>query len=172
MELLDEIRAAFPAMPYPGDDVLSKCWCDECAWEVRNLRGKSWKQTRVEDFNAGDGGRLSLNAFRYYLPAQLQFAVEHPDELHFASEVIAHFVAVAGESDTKAEAIHKTVSRLSKPQRTTLVHFFQWVESQGWQAPLHINAAIKAAGDGIVEPISADEVCAWARAKQAGKKAP
>jgi hypothetical protein len=39
MDLLAEIRAAFPVCPYPGDAVLSDCWCDECEFSVRNLRG-------------------------------------------------------------------------------------------------------------------------------------
>src|SRR5262249_36736479 len=92
MDLLAEIRAAFPKTSHPGDHILSDCWCDECAWSVRNLRGKSWKQLRVEDIS-GDGGNLSLRAFCYYLPGLMCLAVQHPDELSLASTIIGGFIA-------------------------------------------------------------------------------
>src|SRR5689334_12412010 len=60
MDLLAEIRAAFPAIPYPGDATLSDCWCEECAWSLRNLRGKSWMQLRIEDGIGGEGAILSV----------------------------------------------------------------------------------------------------------------
>ena len=46
--LVEKIRAAWRVLPYRGDHVLSDCWCEECEYSVRSLRGKSWKQiTRV-----------------------------------------------------------------------------------------------------------------------------
>lgn len=126
--LLAEILAAFPPTPYPGDRMLSDCWCEECAWSVRNLRGKSWKQAQLEDFNLGDGGRVSTDAFGYYLPAMLTLAIRHPDETHLACEINSRFVTFIESRDNEIETIQQTVSRLSKPQRTTLVHFFSMVE--------------------------------------------
>jgi hypothetical protein len=157
MDLLAEIRAAFPVTPYPGDCVLSDCWCEECAWEVRRLRGKSWKQAKIEDFNASDGGRLSRQSFRYYLPSMLSFAVQYPDELHFASEINARFTAIAPASDDQIQMVQQNLNGLSKHQRTTLVSFFEWLREQSWQSSLLIDAAICAInGNGIVpvEPAS------------------
>ena len=172
MHLLAEIRAAFPALPYPGDKVLSDCWCEECAWSVRNLRGKSWKQTRVADFNSSDGGHLSREAFRYYLPAMLTFAVQQPDEVHFAGEINARFVAITGAPNDRIEDIQKTVARLSKPQRVMLVHFFEWLRGQGWQAPIVVDAAIKAGSDDCVEPIPADAIWEHVRIQEAKREQP
>ena len=166
MDLLNDIRAAFPSTPYPGDRVLSECWCEECAWSVRNLRGKSWKQVRLDDLNLGDGGHLSPEAFRYYLPALLAFAVQHPDHFPLAGEINARFVAVCGDSDDEIQRIRKLVASLTKPQRATLVRFFQWLQAQGWQAPVLIDAAIKAVGDNLVEAIPAEALLEFARAKE------
>jgi hypothetical protein len=168
--LLAEIRAAFPPTPYPSDQILSKCWCEECAWSVRRLRGKSWKQVRPEDFNPGDGGHLSSRAFRYYLPALLAFAVQHPDEVHFASEINGRLVFFTGQREDKLEAVQQTVSHLSKLQRTMLIRFLQWLQNQGWQAPMLIDAAVKAVAEGRVDPIPLQAFQAYCRAQELRSK--
>ncbi len=166
MDLLAEIRAAFPSAPFPGDGILSDCWCEECAWSVRNLRGKSWKQLRVEDIG-GDGGSLSARAFRYYLPGMLCLAVQHPEDLSLASEINARLVASDLDPPERVESVRETVSRLSPRQRRVVVRFLRWVGHQGWQAPMLIDAALSAVGDRGVELYSQEGLMAWCRAQQA-----
>lgn len=153
MDLLAEIRAAFPVTPYPGDQVLSDCWCEECAWAVHRLRGKSWKRVKLGDFNASDGGRLSNQSFRYYLPAMLSFAVQYPDELHFASEITARLTTIAPASDDRIQTFQQSLNGLSKRQRKTLVYFFEWLRAQGWQSSLLIDTAISAISGNEIVPV-------------------
>jgi hypothetical protein len=166
MDLLAEIRAAFPALSYPGDAVLSDCWCDECEFSVRNLRGKSWRQVRLEDFN-GENAQMSPRAFRYYLPGLLCLAVQHPDELDLACEVNARLIVSDLDPPERAKAIRETLSRLSVRQRRAVARFLQWLGGQGWQAPILVEAALKAVKGRRVEPYSHGELMAWCQTREA-----
>ncbi len=165
MDLLAEIRAAFPAKPYPGNATLSDCWCEECEWSVRNLRGKSWMQLQVEDGVGVEGAILSYRAFRYYLPGLLCLAVQHPDESHLASEINGRLVVLDRDVPERAEAVRETVHRLSPRQRGVVARFLLWIGDQGWQAPILIEAALRAVRDGQVVPISLDELMRWNRSQ-------
>jgi hypothetical protein len=168
VDLLAEIRAAFPASPYPGDAILSDCWCDECAFGVRNLRGKSWKELRLDDFN-GENDHLSPRAFRYYLPALLCLAVQHPDDLKLSCEVNSRLIISDLAPPQRSKQVRETITSLSLRQRRVLVRFLRWLGDQGWQAPVLVDAAVKAVWDKRVEPFSHEEVMAWCRA-QASKR--
>jgi hypothetical protein len=166
MHLLAEIRAAFPATPYPGDATLSDCWCEECEWSVRYLRGKSWMQLGVEDCVGGVGAFLSVRAFRYYLPGLLCLSVQHPDELNLATEINARLVVMDGAAPTEAEAIRETARGLSPRQRNVVARFLFWLGDQGWQAPLLIEGALGAVRDGEVMPIRYDDLMRWCRSQE------
>lgn len=165
MDLLAEIRAAFPATPYPGDDTLSDCWCDECEWSVRNLRGKSWKQVRIEDGIGSEGASLSVRACRYYLPAMLCLAVQHPDDHRLASAINARLVVIGPAEPEEINTVGDTVRRLSPRQRGALVRFLIWVGGQGWQSPMLIEAALRAVRDGRVVPVDSEELRLWTKAR-------
>lgn len=159
MDLLAEIRSAFPHTPYPGDQVLSDCWCEECSWAVRNLRGKSWKQIKLDDIN-GDGDQMTDDAFRYYLPALLSLSVQHPSEYHLASRVTSRLVACDRDPPERAETIQKMVSSLSKLQRTALGRFLDWLDGKYNLDPI-IGAAKRTVAELRVYPYSYQEVLQW-----------
>ncbi len=167
MDLLNDIRAAWPTTPYPGDQVLSDCWCDECEFSVRSLRGKSWGQIGVGDVG-GESGQMSAEAFRYYLPGILALSVQHPDELHLASEINLRFVFSdhSHERPKARENLSRLTRTLSPRQREVLVRYFDWLANQEWQAPILIAAAIRAVY-GMIEPFSFDELDRWNRQRAA-----
>jgi hypothetical protein len=167
VDLLAETRAAFPASHYPGDAMLSDCWCEECEWSVRNLRGKSWTQLRVEDGVGGEGAFLSVRAFRYYLPGLLCLALQHPDETHLASVINARLVVLDRAAPMEAEVILETVRRLTPRQRGVIVRFLTWLSDQGWQAPVLTEAALRAVRDGQVMPVNSEELMRWCRSRGA-----
>jgi hypothetical protein len=164
MDLLSEIRAAFPASPYPGDNVVSDCWCDECEFSVRNLRGKSWKQLRLEDFN-GENSYMSPRAFRYYLPALLCLAVQHPDSF-LASEINARLVVSDRDTPEQVKVVQETKSQLSARQRRAVAKFLEWLGGQGWQAPILVEAALKVIRGKVIEPYRHEELAAWCEARR------
>ena len=168
MSLLAKIRAAWPATPYPGDHILSNCWCEECAFSVRDLRGKSWKQLTVGDLGSGSG-ELSADAFLYFLPGILSLSIQDPDGDHLAGEVNRWFVYSDSEYEPAgaSERIARLVSRLSQRQREVLLEYLDWLAAEDWQAPMLIASAKRAIADGVVEPYSMEELLSWCREREA-----
>ncbi|MFO0889075.1 MAG: DUF6714 family protein [Isosphaeraceae bacterium] len=128
-------------------------------------------QLRVEDCVGGDGAYLSTRAFRYYLPGLLCLAVQHPDEVHLASEINARLVVMDRSSPKESETVLETVRRLSPRQREVIARFLQWLSGQEWPAPLLIDAALRAVRDGQVVPVNSEELMRWYRAREASSGA-
>jgi hypothetical protein len=165
MELVDRINAAWPSTPYPGDHVLSDCWCDECQLSVSSIRGKSWPQLKIEDTNS-ETCRLSTAAFLYYLPALLTLSLRYPEELHLSGLINGRFIRCdIAPSDGDVE-IHKILRRLSKVQKHVLNDYLEWQASQGWQPMLLIEPAKVALATGRVEPFSYDKMMQWCRDRE------
>lgn len=175
MELIHRINAAWRSTPYPGDHVLSDCWCDECEFSVSSLRGKSWSQLKIADTNS-ETSQLNSSAFLYYLPALLELSLRHPDEIHLPCLINGRFIRCdTAPSDGETE-IRELLRRLSKVQKHVLSDYFDWLASQGWQPLLLIEPAKVALATGRVEPFSYDEMMRWCRnrereisAKQSGQ---
>jgi hypothetical protein len=168
MDLLNQIHAAWPSSPYPGDHLLSDCWCVECEFSVSSLRGKSWKQLRPEDVG-GETGHMSPEAFRYYIPGILSLSVQDPDEINLSCEINVRFVFSdhSHERPESQENLARLVGSLSQRQRKVLVEYFEWLAHQDWQAPLLIDAAKRAVGDRIIKPYSYDALDRWNRERAA-----
>ena len=64
---------------------MTGCPCEECRFEVRGFRGKSWPRLRLEDIS-GDGGNvfmLTPRAFQYLLPGLMLMVLERGDRARF-----------------------------------------------------------------------------------------
>ncbi len=168
MDLIAEIRAAWPVTPYPGDHILSDCWCEECEADYRKLRGKSWKQVKLANF-CGENGRIGLGpeAFAYYLPGILILSVQESDDFD-PCNVIGRFVFSdhQAEGPERQQDIRQLVGSFSKRQRQVLLFYFDWLSRQGWQAPMLITAAKRAISDNLVEPYSYNELLSWCQQRE------
>jgi hypothetical protein len=167
MDMLAEIRAAFPVTPYPGNYLLSDCWCEECAWEVRNLRGKSWKELTLDDIGE-EGARMSERAFRYYLPALLCLAVQHPDSWT-GSKIVDRFVVSDQAAPAAKERLAMLIRQFSARERRALVQFFKWSGDQAQEPAIRIESAI-AAAYGEIEPYSHAKLLQLIREKSSGRR--
>jgi hypothetical protein len=162
--LIETIRAAWPATPYPGDHVLSDCWCEECEFSVRSLRGKSWKQLRPNDIN-GETSHMSNGAFAYYLPGLLLLSIKH-DMDGLDGYVLGHFSSLETQSKTfdhaqQSEHLLRMASRFSDAQRTALSRYFDWIDQQGFQCPAFVRSAPALVLDGKIDAVPHQEVMTW-----------
>lgn len=114
---------------------------------------------------------MNDKAFRYYLPALLCLSVAHPGEYSPSAEVSGRLTTSDKDSPERAERIKAIVASLSRPQRSALVRFLDWVEQRDLQAPMLIRAAKNAVADGRVEAYRTDELMRWARALEARLRA-
>ena len=72
-----QIEAAFANAPYPGDDHIG---FDADDWEsaelARAFKGRHWQELSPAELQYHSSSFLSLEGFRYYLPAYLLAALE------------------------------------------------------------------------------------------------
>jgi hypothetical protein len=114
----------------------------------------------------GEGAFHSVRAFRYYLPGLLWVALQHPDATHLASEINARFVVLDRAPPTEADVVLETIRRLSPRQRGVIARFLLWLNEQGWQAPVLIEAALRAVRDGQVIPVIYEDLMRWCRSRE------
>jgi hypothetical protein len=96
-ELRVEIEAAFADRAYPGDERLALgggCPGDESERVSRFFRGKDWREISPGAITEAEGLDrhafvffLSSEAFTYYLPALLRFALDPDDPLDMAETI-------------------------------------------------------------------------------------
>ena len=163
------IREAWPPTPYPGDTVISDCWCDECASHIGTLRGKAWREVELEDFQ-GESGKLGGDGFHYFLPAYLLMAEREREEdgdtmlLH---EVVSHFTVSDSDPMERLACAKQHAGRLTQAQRGVLLHLATHLEKEGLMLPVILKAFRRAVGGEVVRPYSQEvaaresqEICA------------
>ena len=82
--LKQTITQAFADVPCPGNDRIAKCSrpeCDECAGIRWGLQGRtpSLIPPYVLEYHSGALPLLFPEAFHYFVPMYMCYAVEHPD---------------------------------------------------------------------------------------------
>ena len=164
--LRDEVIIAFSKTPYPGDEALTACSCDECRGEVSRFEGKKWSRLSLQDLREGDCGAsipsLTPTAFHYFLPGLLIVALDNPDiQTLLLGRVIRRLVVSdrAGEARRRnVEQIHK---RLSSRQRQVLVDVMRQVEDSVPHDPVTWNSALGNLIGGTVIPYSQASADLW-----------
>lgn len=117
---------------------------------------------------------MTSEAFLYYLPALLSFAVADGNDSEFSGQIVGRFVCIQIEpisepQSKKVDELTSLSSRLSMPQRTALCIFFESLRDQEYQCPMFLDAAAKCVENGIVEPIRHSQVLEWAKKKEDSK---
>ncbi len=165
--LSQQIDEAWDQSPYPGDDVLSDCWCEECEDAMSLIRGKSWMELTADDLDLMHS-RMEPDAFLYYLPGLLYLAIDSGSEYLIADRVCAEFVvADIGDPSQKLNIIRHIISGLTEQQRAVLIAFFNWMRSRDWTADLLIDCACDTITSGNPKPFSADALDHWVRQRVA-----
>lgn len=162
--ILAQLWQAFPSTPYPGDHILTDCYCEECSHSIRSLRGKSWKEVKLEDLNS-DSSQLGDDAFRYYLPALLSISLQHPDDDMIPARVSGRLVVFDTDPRAKdhSSRITSLVAQITKRQRNVVAVYLDWVAQRELQSPVLIEAGKKALESGVVDPCSIDAHLRWCR---------
>jgi hypothetical protein len=96
-QLKDLIETAWANADYPGDDRLMDYTGNcvdlvECQEILNAFRNKSWRELSVEfiRYHCDDLGFMTLDGYRYYLPAYLLAAALHYYEADVVSDIIVH----------------------------------------------------------------------------------
>ena len=155
MSLRDKIVFAFSRTPYPGDNALTSCNCEDCRWEVARLRGKKWTRLTLDDFGAEDGDAnvalLLPAAFHYYLPGLLLLLVDHPEAQDWLLDRVLSRLAVPAIADAELRSrVEGIVKRLSAEQREAVTAVIEQVTAN--EQAIHVQSALSNLRDGAVTP--------------------
>jgi hypothetical protein len=154
--LCTEIRSAFAATPYPGDDQLAGGGGDESSEIGVEFRGLRWQSVHPEllVYQYTATSFLSDAGFRYFLPAFLLadlFEYESNANLEFT---LTHGLTGQAEpqSDEATERAGRTINwrehaerrfaAFTRPERLAIIHYLEYrAENDGYAAP-GIEAAL------------------------------
>jgi uncharacterized protein DUF6714 len=133
--LLEAIRAAFHDVPYPGDGPLMadvSCPCDEGKEIAEAFAGLHWEKVPLE-LLVRKNSCLSFftpEAFAFYLPAHMLFAITRLSEIDIALHSTLHALI----PPTKSEMVswwRSRISRITRVQGRVIHRFLQWAEILG-----------------------------------------
>jgi hypothetical protein len=164
MGLREEIQYAFAKTPYPGDQALTSCSCEEYQWEVCRFRGKKWSRLTLEDVSCGDGGNvvyLTPAAFHYFLPGLMLLVLDHGLESGTLDCSIVSRFAASDRDEEGIKRVAKMINRLSLRQRRVIVDFLRHLEPTGFQVPEVLRSAIENLHSGDARPYSQEAVEQW-----------
>ena len=127
--LKQTIAQAFADVPYPGDNRIAKCskpQCDECAgirWGLRGLN-HGLILPYVVEYHATALPLLFPEAFHYFIPAYMCYAVDHPDS-------VVAFYTRQGLGENGVDEINLKHFRLfTRPQREAAVALLEFLKVQ------------------------------------------
>jgi hypothetical protein len=170
----DEVMIAFSKVPYPGDEALTPCGCDECRWEVGRLRGKKWTRLGLDDFGAGDGeanvALLTPAAFHYFLPGLMLVALDHSEARGDILGKVIHRITASDREGKAARAkVDQVINRLSGRQRQVLADLIRQAEGSEPHVPAIWQSAIANLIDGIATPYDHGTVERWLAEEDGGR---
>ncbi len=174
MGLRDDVMAAFSRVPYPGDEALTSCDCDDCRWEVAQFRGKKWTRLSLDDFGAEDGdaneARLTPAAFHYFLPGLILLALDHPEAASsILGKVIRRFTVSDVERESARSKANQILRRLSARQRQVLVEVIRGAGESVPHVPVIWQSAVANLMDGAVTPYASEMVDRWLAEQHGGR---
>jgi hypothetical protein len=108
---------------------------------------------------------MTKAAFAYYLPALLILSMEEPF-CGLDSFILSHTTVTTFQSDTteptqEMAELTTLAAQWTVPQTNSLAHYLDWLHARDVHCPAHVKAARTLASEGIVLPVSYDEVMSW-----------
>lgn len=127
--LKQTITQAFAEVPCPGDDRIAKCSrpeCDECAGIRWGLKGRtpSFMSPYILEYHHASLPLLFPEAFHYFVPMYMRYAVKHPD-----SDVAAYTRYNLGESNYDEHNL-KRFCLFNAQQREAVIAFLEFLKAQ------------------------------------------
>lgn len=169
MGLHELFDSAFVDIPYPGDEALTECPCDECRWGVGRFIGKDWRTLRfkdaVSDQSDANISFLSPAAFHYFLPGLMRLALKrHVDSFWIADQILGRLTACDQMSE-KLKYVQTNLDRLSPEQRGVVARFTERLRDDEDISPVILASAHENVRTGIARPYSQRELEEWVRSR-------
>jgi hypothetical protein len=149
--IVDQITRAFSDVPQPDPALLFNHHCCECSDVSTALGGRPWPEIGLADLlRAREMALLSAEAWRYYLPAMLIWAVRDPVAMDVMVDNLVYQLEPPREGQGVPEWFAERAVGFSRDQRAAILAFLEWYrrrEAADWagadvQPPQHVHHAI------------------------------
>ncbi|TWT64952.1 hypothetical protein Pan14r_54540 [Crateriforma conspicua] len=129
MEVVDQIRNAFPVHPIPTSEAaIEDTYCVEHLHEI--LAGRPWDEPTVQDYRMCDDGfsLLTVAGLGYYLPGYLIAKIDDPETADILGEYVTY--TLGGTSDFCRTRMTE-LGRLMDPAKgDAILAWLDWYEAR------------------------------------------
>jgi hypothetical protein len=168
--LVHEFNRIFSDLKHPGDDALAEREPSEWDGTIQRLKGKSWRNVALDDFESQSGviegvQALSPRGFIYFLPGLVKIALTNPDARDTVTSALLPWFTVPDYLDQERRD-SGVLSLLSPGQRRFLISFF--AEMQKTESDLcapMVDSAIANLKAGEMSPYKQEDVKRWVSTK-------
>ena len=125
--ILERVEAAFTGVAKPPHEALMNHHCCECLETSEAIAGAAWQAVTLEQLLAGrETALLTIEAWRYYLPAVIAWSVRDPKAVDVIADNLVHQLTPPGEDGALAEWFEPRARGFTPDQRAAIVAFLLW----------------------------------------------
>ncbi|MGH7542665.1 MAG: DUF6714 family protein [Gemmatimonadota bacterium] len=132
--VLERVEAAFAAVPRPPDGALVNRHCCECLETSEAFARAPWREVTLAQLLAGrETALLTVEAWRYYLPAVIAWSVKDPKAVDVIADNLVYQLTPPGDptppgldAGALAEWFEPRSRGFTPAQREAVVAFLEW----------------------------------------------
>ena len=132
--VLERVEAAFAGVPKPTDDALVNRHCCECVETSEAFAGASWQDVTLDQLLRGrETALLTVEAWRYYLPAVITWSVKDPKAVDVIADNLVYQLTPPGgptapevDAGALAEWFELRARGFAADQRAAIAVFLEW----------------------------------------------
>ena len=131
--VLEHVEAAFAGVPRPPYEALMNRHCCECLETSEAFAGAAWRDVTLEQLLAGrETALLTVEAWRYYLPAVISWSVRDPKAVDVIADNLVYQLTPPGETPpgldggALAEWFELRAQGFTPAQRAAVATFLEW----------------------------------------------
>lgn len=130
--VLERVAAAFAGVPRPAEEALINRHCCECLETSEALGGSAWQEVSLEQLLAArETALLTVEAWRYYLPAVIAWSVREPDAVDVIADNLVMQLTPPGEDGGLADWFEPRTRGFTSDQRAAIAAFLVWFAEHG-----------------------------------------
>ncbi|MGH7587488.1 MAG: DUF6714 family protein [Gemmatimonadota bacterium] len=132
--VLERVKTAFAAVPRPPDEALVNRHCCECLETSEAFAGAAWPDVTLAQLLAGrETALLTIEAWRYYLPAVIAWSVHDPKAVDVIADNLVFQLTPPGEPSppglhegARADWFEPRARGFTPDQRAAIAAFLEW----------------------------------------------
>lgn len=125
--VLERVEAAFARVAKPGHESLVNRHCCECLETSEAFAGAAWQEVTLDQLLAGrETALLTVEAWRYYLPAVITWSVRDPKAVDVIADNLVYQLTPPDEDGGLVEWFEPRARGFTPDQRAAVVAFLLW----------------------------------------------